>query len=108
MQDCVFCRISAGTEPAKFRYLDDEVMVIVNKLTWVPIMLLVIPRKHHSQLELWDSSIMNKMSTIAADFGCMYCPEGFRILSNFGGHGLQSQHHGPLHVIGGRDLGPYA
>ena len=108
MDNCVFCRISVGQEPAKFRYIDEEVMVIVNKLTWVPVMLLVIPRKHHSQLELWSSPIMNKMSNIAADFGCMYCPEGCRILSNFGGHCLQSQHHGHLHVIGGRDLGPYA
>ncbi len=108
MENCVFCRISAGQEPAKFRYIDDEVMVIVNKLDWVPVMLLVIPRKHYSQLELWSDPLMNKMTTIAADFGCMYCPEGFRILSNFGSHGLQSQHHGHLHVIGGRDLGPYA
>ncbi len=33
---------------------------------------------------------------------------GFRILSNFGHDGMQSQSHGHLHVIGGANLGPYA
>jgi histidine triad (HIT) family protein len=108
MDDCVFCKISAGQEPAKYRYIDDEIMVIVNRLNWVPVMLLVIPRIHQTQIELWSNPLMAKMSDIAVDFGCMYCPNGFRILSNFGKHGMQSQNHAHLHVIGGTDLGPYA
>ena len=37
----------------------------------------------------------------------MYSPNGFRILSNFGYDGLQSQSHGHLHVVGGTFLGHY-
>jgi|TARA_B100001971_G_scaffold70988_1_gene65441 histidine triad (HIT) family protein len=106
--NCVFCRISDGQEPAKYRYLDDELMVIVNKLTWVPLMLLVMPRKHVSQIQLWSSDLLTRMGNLAVDMGAMYAPNGFRILSNFGHDGMQSQAHGHIHVIGGTSLGPYA
>ena len=106
--NCVFCLISEGQEPAKYRYLDDELMVIVNKLTWVPLMLLVMPRNHMSQIQLWSSKLLTRMGNLAVDMGTMYSPNGFRILSNFGHDGMQSQSHGHIHVIGGTDLGPYA
>ena len=105
---CVFCRISAGQEPAKYRYLDDELMVIVNKLTWVPLMLLVMPKEHLSQVQMWSSDLLSRLGNVAVDMGAMYAPNGFRILSNFGSDGMQSQSHGHLHVIGGAHLGPYA
>ncbi len=106
--DCVFCRISAGQAPAKYRYLDEDLMVIVNKLTWVPLMLLVMPREHMSQIQIWSSGLLVRMGNLAVDMGVMYAPNGFRILSNFGRDGMQSQSHGHLHVIGGVNLGPYA
>ena len=106
--NCVFCRIVSGNEPARIRYVDEEIIAIVNKLTWVPVMLLVMPKKHMTQLEVWSEGILNRMGKIATDFGCMYSPDGFRILSNFGHDGLQSQSHGHIHVIGGRFLGEYA
>ena len=105
---CVFCEIVAGREPARIRYLDNDIIAIVNRLTWVPIMLLVMPRRHMSQLEMWSSDMMTRLGDVAATLGCMYCPNGFRILSNFGYDGLQSQSHGHLHVIGGQYLGHYA
>ena len=83
-------------------------MVIVNKLTWVPLMLLVMPRKHMSQIQVWSSDLLARMGNLAVDMGAMYSPNGFRILSNFGHDGMQSQSHGHIHVIGGAYLGPYA
>ena len=106
--NCVFCEIIADRSPASVRYLDEEIIVIVNKLTWVPLMLLVIPKKHMSQLEMWSSSLMTRLGTVAVDMGCTFAVNGFRILSNFGPDGMQSQSHGHLHVIGGTHLGPYA
>ena len=97
--NCVFCRIVAGDEPAKIRYIDEDIIAIVNKLTWVPVMLLVMPKKHMTQLEVWSEGILTKMGKVATDLGCMYSPNGFRILSNFGHDGLQSQSHGHIHVI---------
>ena len=105
---CVFCEIIAGAEPAKIRYIDNDIIAIVNKLTWVPVMLLVMPKQHLTQIQLWTSGIMDRMGTTAVNLGAMYSPNGFRILSNFGYDGLQSQSHGHLHVIGGTYLGHYA
>ena len=105
---CVFCEIIAGSEPARIRYIDNDIIAIVNKLTWVPVMLLVMPKQHLTQIQLWSSGIMERMGTTAVNLGAMYSPNGFRILSNFGYDGLQSQSHGHLHVIGGTYLGHYA
>ncbi len=106
--DCVFCRIVAGSEPAKVRYLDEDIIAIVNRLTWVPVMLLVMPKQHLTQMQVWSGDLMQRLGTTAINLGAMYCPNGFRILSNFGHDGLQSQSHGHLHVIGGSFLGEYA
>ena len=105
---CVFCEIIAGREPARVRYLDEDLIVIVNRLTWVPVMLLVMPKRHLSQMQMWSGGLMQKLGRVATTMGAMYAPNGFRILSNFGHDGLQSQSHGHLHVIGGTFLGEYA
>ncbi len=105
---CVFCEIAAGNEPARVRYLDEDIIVIVNRLTWVPVMLLVMPKRHLSQMEMWSSGLMQRLGKTAVDMGAVFAPNGFRILSNFGYDGLQSQSHGHLHVIGGAYLGEYA
>ena len=105
---CVFCEIAAYREPARYRYVDDDIIVIVNRLTWVPMMLLVMPKEHLSQVQMWSSPLMQKLGDVAVEMGCVFAPDGFRILSNFGRDGMQSQSHGHLHVIGGTHLGPYA
>ena len=71
-------------------------------------MLLLIPKKHLLQEELWSSGpLLSKMGALAVEMGNQHCPDGFRILSNFGGDAMQSQFHGHLHVIGGTHLGLY-
>ena len=105
---CVFCEIIAGREPARIRYLDQDIIVIVNQLNWVPVMLLAMPKQHLSQIQMWSSGLMERLGDIAVNMGAMYAPNGFRILSNFGYDGLQSQSHGHLHIIGGTYLGHYA
>ena len=104
--DCVFCRIVAGQEPGTIRYEDDTVVVIENKLRWAPVMLLVLPRRHITQQEMWRD--MARIGLVAIEVGKKVCPNGFRLLSNFGPDAMQSQEHGHLHIIGGTFLGPYA
>jgi histidine triad (HIT) family protein len=103
---CVFCEIVAGREPAEVLYQDDEVIVFRNRLRWVPVMLLSIPKKHMTQAELWQN--LGRVGEIAVRMGQEYCPRGFRLLSNFGYEAMQSQEHGHVHVIGGTFLGEYA
>lgn len=102
---CTFCDIVARKEPADIRYEDDDVIVFENLLRWVPVMLLVVPKKHMTQEELWLN--FGTVARIAVEMGRKFCPNGFRLLSNFGAEAMQSQPHGHLHVIGGAHLGLY-
>lgn len=106
---CTFCQIVAHEEPAAILYEDEDVVVFRNRLNWVPVMLLAVPRQHLSQGELWTSGqAMAKVAQVAAELGAQHCPNGFRLLSNFGYDAMQSQAHGHVHVIGGTYLGEYA
>ena len=104
--NCVFCRIVAKEEPATIHFEDDQVIAISNVLNWVPVMLLAMTKEHRTQAELWDDGI-ESVGRIAAKIGAEACPDGFRLLSNFGFEAMQSQEHGHLHIVGGTHLGPY-
>ena len=105
---CVFCEIIAHREPATILHEDEHVIVFRNRLNWVPVMLLVVPREHLLQGELWTSTTIAQVAAVAAEMGAKHCPSGFRLLSNFGSDAMQSQAHGHVHVIGGTYLGEYA
>jgi histidine triad (HIT) family protein len=104
-RNCTFCKIIARTEPAEILYEDDEVMVFRNRLHWVPVMLLAVPKAHRTQAELWGE--MGRVGEIAVRMGREHCPNGFRLLSNFGYEAMQSQEHAHVHVLGGTFLGEY-
>ena len=106
MDYCTFCRIIDRQEPAEILYEDDEVLVFRNRLRWVPVMLLVVPKAHVSQEELWRR--LDRVGEVAVEMGLTHCPNGFRLLSNFGFDAMQSQSHGHIHVLGGTFLGEYA
>ncbi len=103
---CVFCDIIAGREPAEILHDDDDVIVFRNRLRWVPVMLLSVPKQHKTQAELWAD--LGRVGEIAVEMGKKHCPGGFRLLSNFGHDAMQSQEHGHVHIIGGMFLGEYA
>lgn len=103
---CTFCRIVARQEPADIVYEDDEVLVFRNRLRWVPVMLVVVPKEHLSQEETWRR--MGRVAQVAVEMGVQHCPNGFRLLSNVGPDAMQSQTHGHVHVLGGTFLGEYA
>ncbi len=102
---CTFCEIAAHREPAEVLYEDDEVMVFRNRLRWVPVMLLAVPKAHVTQAELWRE--MGHVGEVAVRMGQEHCPNGFRLLANFGYEAMQSQEHGHVHILGGTFLGEY-
>ena len=107
--DCEFCGIVAGRLPARVRYSDDDLVVFDNQLTWAPVMLLIVPKRHMTQAEMWSSGdLLARIGSLAVRLGEEHCPNGFRVLSNFGMEALQTQLHGHVHVIGGTPLGFYA
>jgi histidine triad (HIT) family protein len=108
---CIFCDIISGFEPARIHYRDDDVIVFENVLGWVRVMLLVVPTRHMTQMEMWMD--IQKYATVAAQIGEQMCPSGYRLVSNFRnkagwlGDAHQSQDHAHIHVLGGEPLGPY-
>jgi histidine triad (HIT) family protein len=102
---CVFCEIVARREPATVLYESDDVIAIRNVLRWVPVMLLVMPKAHLTQAALWED--IGEVGRVAAALGREHCPRGYRLLSNFGRDGMQSQDHAHVHVLGGTFLGEY-
>ena len=108
IEACTFCDIVSGRLPSVTRYEDDEFVTFENRLDWVPVMLLVVPRQHVTQGDMWSSeTLMPRIASLALRLGRQHCPNGFRIVSNFGEDALQTQHHGHVHVIGGAYLGHY-
>lgn len=103
---CVFCEIVAGREPADILLETDEVMVFRNRLRWVPTMLLAIPKQHMVQADLWRN--MGPVGAAAVQVAEQHCPGGYRLISNFGYDGMQSQDHAHVHILGGVFLGEYA
>ena len=107
-QYCTFCQLVAGNLPMRKVYEDDEILVFHNQLNWVPVMLLIIPKVHMTQEEVWQSGdLLGRMGQKAVELGDEHCPRGYQVLANFGADAVQSQHHGHLHVIGGVHLGLY-
>lgn len=103
---CVFCEIIAKREPSEILFEDDDVIVFRNRLRWVPVMLLSVPKKHMAQADLWRN--LGRVGEVAVEMGQKHCPSGFRLLSNFGPDAMQSQDHAHVHIIGGIFLGEYA
>ena len=104
---CDFCGIVSGREDRTIRYEDDDLMVFRNKLTWIPVMLLVVPKVHMTQQEFWRSSLFSRAAALAVEIAQQDAPEGFRFVSNFGEQAAQTQAHGHLHVLGGAEMGIY-
>lgn len=107
-EHCEFCRIVARLSPGRIRYEDEEVMAFDNVLRWVPVMILVVPKRHMSQEAMWSDPVLGRIGQVAIKLGQEHCPHGFRLLSNLGWDALQSQSHGHLHLLGGTELGRYS
>ena len=99
----VFSRIIDGELPAKWvsNKSDAPVVCFHNRLKWERVMLLVVPRAFQTQEQMWQDDVLQDALRLAVQVGEDLCPEGFRVLSNFGRGAHQSQLHAHLHVISG-------
>ena len=117
--DCTFCRIVAGQETARWVSPPDPKVqarlisgwapglggggaaCFTNRLRWERVMLLAVPLGHLTQQDLWRGPGIGRVARLAVKIGLDKCPEGFRLLSNFGRAAHQSQPHAHLHVVSG-------
>ena len=106
--NCIFCEIISGKSPANFYHKNEKFVVFENNLHWYKLQLLLVPVRHMTQNEMWSSGdLIKDLCLFANEVGQRECPEGYRIFSNFGDHGMQSQPHGHLQILGGTHLGLY-
>ena len=107
MNDCLFCKIIAGTIPAKPLYQDADMMVIPDINPQAPLHALVIPKAHIpslNDLKPGHDELVGRMfrraAALAREHG--YDTRGYRTVFNTGSEAGQSVFHIHLHVLGGR------
>ena len=108
MNDCLFCKIVAGTIPSTKVYEDETVLAFRDIAPMAPTHILVIPKTHiASAAEVTAENsgvvahIFEVIAKIAKDEGL---EEGFRVVSNCGPHAGQTVHHLHFHILGGQQL----
>ncbi|MDR3276114.1 MAG: histidine triad nucleotide-binding protein [Treponema sp.] len=110
MNDCIFCKIAAGTIPARKLFEDEAILAFHDATPQAPVHFLLIPRKHIPNiLELGPEDegllerLLNKARELAVEQGCG--EGGARFVINCKADGGQSVDHLHVHVLGGRALG---
>ncbi len=108
MDNCLFCKIAAGTIPSTKVYEDEMVYAFRDIAPQAPVHILLIPKKHISgwsavteESDALLAHLMRTAAVIAAQEGLQ---DGYRIVSNCGENACQSVPHLHLHILGGQKL----
>lgn len=109
--DCLFCKIVAGTIPAKRIYVDDRVMAFYDIRPQAPVHALVIPKRHFVCLDDLNEGereeagyLLERTVHVARELGL--ASKGYRTLINTREHGGQEVDHLHIHILGGAPMGP--
>jgi histidine triad (HIT) family protein len=107
--DCLFCRIIAGTAPGDILYRDEQVTAFRDIHPAAPVHVLIVPNKHIASingLEEADDQISGRLlrtaRLLAEELGISQA--GYRVIINTGADGGQVIHHLHLHLLGGRSM----
>jgi histidine triad (HIT) family protein len=107
--DCLFCKIVAGTIPAKRVYEDDQCLCFADIHPQAPTHLLLISKRHIASLayvETGDAPLLGHLLAKAADVARgAGLAHGYRVVINTGADGGQTVDHLHLHLLGGRYMG---
>jgi histidine triad (HIT) family protein len=108
-EDCLFCKIVKGDIPSKEVYCDDDVYAFHDINPAAPSHVLVIPKKHLTDVTAAtseDEALMGKLLLRANDIAkkLNLAENGFRYVMNTGVDGGQTVYHLHLHILGGRAL----
>lgn len=107
--NCLFCKIVAGTIPARKVYENEELIAFHDIRPAAPVHFMVVPKQHiPSMAQVTDEHaallgrIMVLAPKLAMEQGCNPYPDGgFRLMVNTGTEGGQEVHHLHVHVMGG-------
>lgn len=109
--DCIFCKIAAGSAPARIVYADDAVTAFHDIRPQASTHLLVIPNRHLDSLDAAgedDAGLLARLLAVAVRVAreAGMSERGYRVVTNIGEEGCQSVPHLHFHVLGGNQLQP--
>ncbi len=110
MDDCLFCKIAAGKQPADIVHSSDGVVAFRDIDPQAPTHILIIPRDHIESarsIRDRDGDVLTEIFHVAAHLAKADGVDrtGWRLVTNVGPHAGQSVHHLHFHLLGGRPLG---
>jgi len=110
MDDCIFCKISQGSIPARIVHQDADLVCFHDLDPKAPVHALVIPRKHVAtinELQAEDAPLLGRIWTkipaLAETLGV--ASSGYRVVANCLAPAGQSVFHLHFHILGGRVMG---
>lgn len=109
MSDCLFCRIVAGTIPAKKVHEDAECLGFSDINPQAPHHVLFIPKRHLARLSeatAEDRELLGHLLLSAAKYAREqgFSDAGYRVVMNTNAAAGQTVFHVHLHLLGGRPL----
>ena len=108
MENCLFCKIVAGTIPSTKVYEDETVLAFRDIAPMAPTHILVIPKTHIPSVDGVNAEnsavvahIFEVIPQIAKAEGL---EKGYRVVSNCGPDAGQTVPHLHFHILGGKQL----
>ena len=108
MENCLFCKIVAGTIPSTKVYEDDSILAFRDINPQAPVHVLVIPKVH---IQDTDGVTAENSAVVAHIFEVIPqiakaegLANGYRIISNCGPDSGQMVPHLHFHILGGKAL----
>ena len=105
--DCLFCKIIRKEIPAKIEYEDEDVLAFHDINPQAPVHILVIPKKHISQiseLQESDSVMAGRVIVRAKKIAEERKWRDYRLLFNNGPEAGQTVYHIHMHLLSGRKM----
>ena len=108
MENCLFCKIIAGTIPSTKVYEDETVLAFRDIAPMAPTHILVIPKTHIPSV---DGITAENSAVVAHIFAVIpqiakaeKLENGYRVVSNCGPDAGQTVQHLHFHILGGKQL----
>jgi len=108
MENCLFCKIIAGSIPSTKVYEDELVLAFRDIAPQAPTHILVVPKAHIADCNdvTFENSaviahIFAVIPQIAKEEGLL---SGYRVVSNCGDDAGQTVQHLHFHILGGKKL----
>lgn len=107
--ECLFCRIVAGTVPATVVHRDERTVAFRDIDPKAPTHILLIPTTHYdnvAQIADSDPATLAALVGTARDVALAegLAESGYRLVFNTGAGAGQSVFHAHLHLLGGRRM----